>query len=127
MDQQQKSAVDRMAATFGESVSAGARQMKESNQAALDVSRAVIDVYAQAAGVFRTRADHAVRTGMAVLEAGLDANVDHLSRLASARNFQDVVQLQMMWGANQTLAILRELKKVGPADASSDAAPANQG
>lgn len=126
MDQQQSPA-DRMAATFGETVSAGARQMKEGGQAALDISRAVIDVYAQAASVFRTRADHAVRTGMAVIEAGIDANSDHLSRLAGARNFQDVIQLQMMWGTNQTLAILRELKKIGPADAVVESTPEKHG
>lgn len=44
-----------------------------------------------------------------------------------ACNFQEVVRMQMMWGANQTLAILREFKKIGPAQDVARAPSANQG
>jgi hypothetical protein len=116
MDQQQQASVDGLTANVREAVSAGAQQARETGQVALEASRAVIEAYAQAAGVGRTRVDQAFRTGMAVMKAEMDANLGHFNRLAEARNLQDVIRLQMMWGANHALAIFGELRKIGAAE-----------
>jgi hypothetical protein len=79
-----------------------------------------MDIYRQAASILRDRAGSAFRAGMAVeavIEAEVDANFDQLNRMCKMRNLQDVIRVQMTWGANETLAIRRALSKANGFDA----------
>jgi hypothetical protein len=82
-----------------------------------------MEIYREAASILRDRADSAFRTGMAVMEAGMDANFDQFNRMAESKNPQDVIRLQMMWGANETLAICRALSKAKGFDSAGGAKP----
>jgi hypothetical protein len=55
------------------------------------------------------------------MEAGMDANFNKLNRMAETKNLQGVIRLQMMWGANETLAICRALSKANGLDAAGGA------
>ncbi|MFG1428818.1 hypothetical protein [Roseixanthobacter glucoisosaccharinicivorans] len=107
--QQQQTSSDLFLGNVRTTVDAAAQQLKETNQATLEASRAVFEAHAQASNVLRGRADRAFRAGL----AGMTANRDHLNRLVEAKSLQDVVRLQMLWGANQTIAIFHELNKLG--------------
>mgnify|MGYP000928657788 CR=1 FL=1 len=113
MDQQQQTSADAFVGAVRATVDAGAEQLKQANESTLAASRTVLEAYAQAANVLQGRFGRAVRVGLAAAEAGISANRDHLNRLVEARNLQDVVRLQMQWGANQTIAVFGELKKIG--------------
>jgi hypothetical protein len=104
-------------------VGASARQVKETNKASLDASRAVMEIYPEAASIPRELADSAFHTGMAVTEAEMVANFDQLNRMAETKNLQDFIRLQMTWGANQTLAICRAPSKADAFDAVGGARP----
>src|ERR1700761_5216609 len=109
--EQQPAAADWVVSNVKDVFGASADQVKETGKASLDASRAVMEIYREAASILRDRGDDAFRTGMAVMEAGFDANFDQLNRIAATKNLQDVVRLQMMWGANQTLAICHALSR----------------
>ncbi|WP_325677334.1 phasin family protein [Rhodopila sp.] len=111
--EQQKTSTDPLAANLRETVGTGARQVKESTQAVLEASRAMTDAYTQAVDVLRARVDQIFRASVALMEAGMNANCDHLNRLVEARSLQEVARLQMLWSANHTLTILQEFKKIG--------------
>jgi hypothetical protein len=96
MIQEQHIPADWMISTGHDMVGASAQQVKETSKASLDASRAVMEIYREAASIFRDRADGALRTGIAVMEAGMDANFDQLNRMAETKNLQDVIRLQMM-------------------------------
>ena len=123
MTQEQRTPANWMFSNVKDVMGASAQQVKESTKASLDASRAVMEIYREAASILRDRADSAFRTGMAVMEAGMDANFDQLNRMAETKNLQDVIRLQMMWGANQTLAICRALSKANGFDAAGGAKP----
>jgi len=121
---EQQNPVGWIVSNVKDAVGAGAQEVKEASKASLDASRAVMEVYREAAALLRDRGDGAFRTGMAVMEAGFDANFDQLNRLADTKNLQDVMRLQMMWGANMTLAISRALRKAnGSAAIGGDKPP----
>jgi hypothetical protein len=123
MTQEQQTPADWMMSNVKDVIGAGARQVKETSKVRLDASRAVMEIYREAASILRDRADRAFRTGMAVMEAGMDANFDQLNRMAETRNLQDVIRLQMMWDANDTLAICRALSKANGFDSAGGAKP----
>jgi hypothetical protein len=123
MTQEQHTAADWMISNVKDAVGASAQQVKETSKASLDASRAVMEIYREAASILRGRADSALHTGMAVMEAGTDANFDQLNRMAETKNLQDVIRLQMMWGTNQTLTICRALSKANGFDAVGGATP----
>jgi hypothetical protein len=123
MTQEQHTAADWMISNVGDVVGASAQQVKETSKASLDASRAVMEIYREAASILRDRADSAFHTGMAVMEAGMDANFDQLNRMAETKKLQDVIRLQMMWGTNQTPAIYRALSKANGFDAVGGAKP----
>lgn len=106
-------------------VGATAQQVKETSKASLDAARTVMEFYREAASILRDRADSTFRTGMAVMEAGMDANFDQLNQMTGTKNLQDVIRLQMMWGANQALATFRALSKANGFDAVGGAKPGN--
>jgi hypothetical protein len=120
---EQQNPVGWIVSNVKDAVGAGAQEVKEASKASLDASRAVMEVYREAAALLRDRGDGAFRTGMAVMEAGFDANFDQLNRLADTKNLQDVMRLQMMWGANMTLAISRALRKANGSAAIGGAKP----
>lgn len=111
MAQEQQISADWMVSNLKDLVGGRAEQVKETGKASLDASRAVMEIYREAAGILRDRGDNAFRTGMAVMEAGFDANFEQLNQLAETKNLQDVIRLQMMWGANLTLAICHALSR----------------
>ncbi len=111
MMQEQQTPADWMVSNVKDAVGASTQQVKETSKASLDASRAVMEICRETASIMRDRGNDAFRTGMAVMEAGFDANFDQLNRMAEMQNLQDVVRIQMMWGANQTLAICHALKK----------------
>jgi hypothetical protein len=117
MIKERQTAADWMISNVMDAVGASAQQVQETSKASLDASRAIMEVYREAASILRDRADSVFRAGMAVMEAGVDANLGQLSRLAEMKNLQDVLRLQMMWGANQTQAICRALSKANGFDA----------
>jgi hypothetical protein len=106
-----------------DAVGASAEQVKETTKASLGASRAVMEVYREAASILRDRGDEAFRTGMAVMEAGFDENFEQLNRIAETKNLQDLIRLQMMWSANQTLAVCKALKKAHGIHAEAGPAP----
>ena len=112
MAQEQQTAANWMALNVTDAVSAGAEQIKEASKASLDASLALIEIYREAASVLRDRGDHVFRTGMAIVEAGVDTNFAQISQMADMKDPQDIIRLQMMWGANQTLAVYRALSKI---------------
>ena len=123
MTQDQPNAAEWMLSNVKDAIGANALQVKETSKASLDASRAVMDICRETASILRDRGNDAFRTGMAVMEAGFDANVDQLNRMAETQNLQDVVRLQMMWGANQTLAICHALGKAAKLHAGIDHRP----
>jgi hypothetical protein len=76
-----------------------------------------MEIYPEAASIPRELADSAFHTGMAVTEAEMDANFDQLNRMAETKNLQEVIRLQMTWGAKETLAICRALSRANGFDA----------
>ena len=123
MAQEQQNSANWIVSNVKDAVGASALEVKEASKASLDASRAVMEIYREAAALLRDRGDNAFRTGMAVMEAGFDANFDQLNRLAETKNLQDVMRLEMMWGANMTLAICRALSKANGSGAISGAKP----
>jgi hypothetical protein len=123
MIQAQHAPADWLFSNVTDVVGAGAQQVKETGKAGLDVSRAVREIYREAASILRDRADSTYRTDMAVIEAGMNANFDQLNPMAETKNLQDATRPQMMWGANETLAICRALSKANGFDAVGGAKP----
>jgi hypothetical protein len=123
MAEEQQNPANWIVSNVKDAVGASAQEVREASKASLDASRAVMEVYREAAALLRDRGDGAFRTGMAVMEAGFDANFDQLNRLAETKNLQDVIRLQMMWGANMTLAISRALSKAKGMGAIGSAKP----
>lgn len=123
MTQEQQTPADWIILNVKDVIGAGAQQVKEASRASLDVSRAVMEIYQEAGSILRDRADSAFRTGMAVIEAGMNANFDQLNRITETTNLQDVIRLQMMWAANETLAICRALGKANGFDPAGGAKP----
>lgn len=123
MTQGHHTPADWMISNVKDVVGASAQQVKETSKASLDASRAVMEIYREAASILSDRADSAFRTGTAVMEAGMDANFDQLNRMAETKNLQDVIRLQMLWGANETLAICRALSKANGFDSAGGAKP----
>jgi hypothetical protein len=111
MTQEQQNPANWMVSNVKDAVGASTQEIKEASKASLNASRAMMEIYREAAGILRDRGDDAFRTGMAVMEAGFDANFEQLDRLADMKNLQDVMRLEMMWGANLTLAICHALSK----------------
>lgn len=124
MSQEQQIPAGWVVPNVNDLVGAGAQEVKEASKASLDASRAVMEIYREAASILRDRGDEAFRTGMAVVEAGFDANFEQLNRLAEMKNLQDVVRLEMMWGANLTLAICHAMTKASGARIANGAVPA---
>ncbi|KFD27426.1 phasin family protein [Sphingobium yanoikuyae] len=127
MDQPKPTSAEWLAGNMRETVGAGAERIKETSQAALETSRAVVEISAEVASALRDQVHHTATIGVAVVEAGLDAHLDHLNNLASARSFQDFIRLQMTWAPNQALTMFRALKKAdaaaepyGPSDKRQD-------
>jgi hypothetical protein len=119
MAEEQQNAANWIVSNVKDAVGASAQEVKEASKASLDASRAVMEIYREAAALLRDRGDNVFRTGMAVMEAGFDANFDQLNRMAEMKNLQDVMRLEMMWGANMTLAICRVLSKANGSGAGS--------
>jgi hypothetical protein len=118
--QDQHTPADWMISNMRDVVGATAEQVKETSKASLDASRAVMEIYREAALILRDRADSAFHAGMAVealIKAEMDANLDQLNRMPETKNLQDVIRVQMTWGANGTLAICRALSKANGFDA----------
>jgi hypothetical protein len=114
--QEQHTPADWMISNVRDVVGASAEQVKETSKASLDASRAVMEIYREAASILRDRADSAFHAGMAVM-AEMDANFDQLNRMAETKNLQEVIRLQMTWGAKETLAICRALSRANGFDA----------
>jgi hypothetical protein len=121
MPQEQPTAANWITSNVRDVVGASAQEVKEASKASLDASRAVMEIYREAAAILRDRGDSAFRTGMAVMEAGFDANFDQLNRLAETKNLQDVIRLDMLWGANLTLALCRALTKANGSGVAGEA------
>ena len=101
-------------------VGASVQQVKEASKASLDAWRAVMEVYQESAAILRDRGDSLFRTDMAIVQAGMDASFDQFNKLAETKNLQDAIRLEMLWGANLTLAICRALNKASGLDARAN-------
>lgn len=124
MAQDQSISANWIISNVKDAVGANAQEAKEAGKASLNASRAVMEVYREAASILRDRGDKAFRTGMSMMEAGFDANFEQLDRLAETKNLQDVIRLEMMWAPNLTLALCRALSKAsGIRTADSGEAP----
>lgn len=116
MAQEQQNPAEWIASNMKDALGANADHIRETNKAGLDVSRALMAIIRETATVLRERGDHELRTRMAVMEAAFDANFEQLNRIAESRNLQDVVRLQVLWGANQTLAVCHALTRANRAE-----------
>jgi hypothetical protein len=113
---EQHTPADWMISNVRDVVGASAQQVKETSKTSLD-ARAVVEIYRDAPSILRDRADSVFHAGMAIIKAEMDANFDQVNQMAETKNLQDVIRLQMTWGANETLAICRALSKANGFDA----------
>jgi len=123
MTQEQQNPANWIISNVKDAVGSNTQEIKEASRASLNASRAMMEIYREAAAILRDRGDNAFRTGMAVMEAGFDANFEQLDRLADMKNLQDVMRFEMMWGANLTLAICHALSKANGSRVSSGPKP----
>jgi len=127
MAQEQDSPVTWMVPNVKDVAAASAQQVKEANKASMDAWRAIMEIYQESAELLRGRGDGAFRSGMDVVQAAMDANFDQFNQLAETKNLQDVIRLEMLWGANLTLAICRALNKANGFGAKLNGASARTG
>jgi hypothetical protein len=124
MAQDHQDPTEWVVASVKDAVDARSQQVRDSSKASLDASRAVMEIGRETATILKDRGNEAFSTAMAVMSAGFEANFEQLTRMADTQNLQDVVRLQMMWGANQTVAICHALIKANKSHAVGGARPA---